>query len=80
MKKILLSSLNRYSLRDLGIFQLCHVQVRRQLSTVAPIDSKKPYYITTPIFYVNAGQHVKRYERRGLLNSLQLLMLAIYIP
>ncbi|KAJ5895237.1 Methionyl-tRNA synthetase [Penicillium taxi] len=32
--------------------------LRRGLATATPKNSKKPYYVTTPIFYVNAAPHV----------------------
>ncbi|PGH18188.1 methionine-tRNA ligase [Polytolypa hystricis UAMH7299] len=33
-------------------------QQRRGITTSTPGDHKKPYYVTTPIFYVNAAPHV----------------------
>ena len=34
---------------------------RRQLATAVEADRKKPYYVTSPIFYVNAGVFYKSY-------------------
>lgn len=36
----------------------CRAQAWRESSSVHPPATKKPYYITTPIFYVNAAPHI----------------------
>lgn len=36
----------------------CSAQTRRESSSVHTPPTKKPYYITTPIFYVNGGKKI----------------------
>lgn len=50
----------------------------RYSSTKTPLE--KPYYITTPIFYVNAGMHHTETSGRIVSDALQRPMWDIYIP
>jgi valyl-tRNA synthetase len=44
--------------RALRPFLVAGPPCRQRLSTTAPTAPKKPYYITTPIFYPNAAPHI----------------------
>ena len=50
--------------------------------TTTKTHMDKPYYITTPIFYVNAGTHLTKTSgrRRIISNALQLPMWATCTP
>ncbi len=49
--RMVLSSLTRPS-----ICRSCRLRVQRHLSSLHSARQEKPYFVTTPIFYVNAGK------------------------
>ena len=48
----------------------------RLSSTSSDVSFKKPYYITSPIFYVNAGKHLPSNRNKSAKALRQLLMSA----
>lgn len=80
MRSRLFSTLEAASVRKARGW-VCHecrarTKVRWQHSTSLPPQAKKPYYVTSPIFYVNAGiLYSMTNISKKFLTSLQLPML-----
>ena len=52
---------------------------QQHTSSTAP-NPRKPYYVTTPIFYVNAGERQSKTNTEASLNTKQLHMSDIFTP
>jgi methionyl-tRNA synthetase len=55
---ILRRTLSRFPGRTPWVCTSCHARSTRNRYITTQPASEKPYYITTPIFYVNAAPHV----------------------
>lgn len=55
---------------------------RRRYAIETKAEAQKPYYVTTPIFYVNAGMldSTRKHALQPAEIDMQLHMLAISIP